>query len=44
MELELATAFYISFYTGLTVGKHLWSNSSEEECNWVGGWVKRERS
>ena len=44
MELESARVFYILFYAGLAVGKYLWSNSSEEECNWVGGWVKRERS
>ena len=37
MELKSATAFNIPFYAGLTVGKYLWSNSSEEECDWVGG-------
>ena len=37
MELESATAFYIPFYVGLAVGKYLWSNSSEEERDWVGG-------
>nr|POE73630.1 xyloglucan galactosyltransferase xlt2 [Quercus suber] len=36
MEAESATAFYIPFYAGLAVGKYLWSNSSEEECDWVG--------
>ena len=43
-EAKSATAFYIPFYTGLAVGKYLWLNSSEEEHDWVGCWVKRERS
>ena len=37
MELKSATVFNIPFYARLTVGKYLWSNSSEEECDWVGG-------
>ena len=37
MEPKSATVFNIPFYAGLVVGKYLWSNSSEEECDWVGG-------
>ena len=44
IELKSAMAFYILFYAGLMVGKYLWSNSSKEEHDWVGRWVKRERS
>ncbi|KAK2653659.1 hypothetical protein Ddye_013515 [Dipteronia dyeriana] len=34
LEAESATAFYIPFYTGLAVGKYLWSNSTAKERDW----------
>ena len=37
MKPKSATTFIIPLYAGLTVGKYLWSNSSEEECDWAGG-------
>ncbi|XP_059450563.1 xyloglucan galactosyltransferase XLT2-like [Corylus avellana] len=44
LEPESATAFYIPFYAGLAVGKHLWSNSSARErdrhCEMMLGWVQ----
>ena len=33
MEPKSAMAFYIPFYAALAVGKYLWSNLSEEECD-----------
>lgn len=44
MEPESAAAFYIPFYTGLAVGKYLWSNSSAKDrdrhCEMMLSWVQ----
>ena len=46
LEPESATAFYIPFYTGLAVGKYLWSNSSaaerDRQCQMMLKWLQNQ--
>ncbi|KAK4477460.1 hypothetical protein RD792_016683 [Penstemon davidsonii] len=45
MEPESATAFYIPFYAGLAVGKHLWMNDTSKRdwhCKMMLKWVKTQ--
>ncbi|KAG6386827.1 hypothetical protein SASPL_152003 [Salvia splendens] len=42
LEAESATAFYIPFYGGLAVGKHLWKNDTakrDRDCRMLLGWL-----
>ncbi|GER30940.1 exostosin family protein [Striga asiatica] len=42
---ESATAFYIPFYAGLAVGKHLWSNDTsgrDRHCKMMLRWVRNQ--
>ncbi|XP_047324542.1 xyloglucan galactosyltransferase XLT2-like [Impatiens glandulifera] len=47
MEPESATAFYIPFYVGLSVGKLLWGNYSAKERDWSSlmmmNWVQDQK-
>ncbi|KAL1559433.1 xyloglucan galactosyltransferase XLT2-like [Salvia divinorum] len=43
---ESATAFYIPFYAGLAVGKHLWTNDTVERdrlCDQMIRWLKTQK-
>ncbi|KAL0377881.1 UNVERIFIED_CONTAM: Xyloglucan galactosyltransferase XLT2 [Sesamum radiatum] len=45
LEPESATAFYIPFYAGLAVGKHLWKNDTairDKHCKMMLRWVKNQ--
>ncbi|KAG8384315.1 hypothetical protein BUALT_Bualt04G0105500 [Buddleja alternifolia] len=45
MEPESATAFYIPFYAGLAVGKHLWTNDTsgrDRHCKMMLRWIKKQ--
>lgn len=45
LDPELATAFYIPFYAGLAVGKHLWGNDTsarDRHCKMMLRWVKNQ--
>ncbi|KAL3833290.1 hypothetical protein ACJIZ3_008026 [Penstemon smallii] len=46
IEPEYATAFYIPFYAGLAVGKHLWMNDTSKRdwhCKMMLKWVKQQK-
>ncbi|KAL8519566.1 hypothetical protein ACS0TY_010483 [Phlomoides rotata] len=46
LEPESATAFYIPFYAGLAVGKHLWKNDTsarDRHCKMMLRWVKNQK-
>ncbi|KAI3451966.1 hypothetical protein Pfo_008631 [Paulownia fortunei] len=46
LEPESATAFYIPFYAGLAVGKHLWMNDTskrDRHCKMMLRWVKNQK-
>ncbi|PIN17124.1 Acetylglucosaminyltransferase EXT1/exostosin 1 [Handroanthus impetiginosus] len=45
LEPESATAFYIPFYAGLAVGKHLWMNDTaarDRHCKMMLRWVRNQ--
>ncbi|KAL3617350.1 hypothetical protein CASFOL_038763 [Castilleja foliolosa] len=45
LDPESATAFYIPFYAGLAVGKHLWMNDTskrDRHCKMMLGWVTNQ--
>ncbi|KAK6125299.1 hypothetical protein DH2020_040961 [Rehmannia glutinosa] len=45
-EPESATAYYIPFYAGLAVGKHLWMNDTskrDRHCKMMLRWVKNQK-
>lgn len=45
MDPESATAFYIPFYAGLAVGKHLWMNDTSKRdwhCKMMLRWIKKQ--
>ncbi|KAL7141461.1 hypothetical protein ABFS83_08G054500 [Erythranthe nasuta] len=46
LDPEIATAFYIPFYAGLAVGKHLWTNDTaarDRHCKTMLRWVKNQK-
>ncbi|XP_042031279.1 xyloglucan galactosyltransferase XLT2-like [Salvia splendens] len=45
LDPDLATAFYIPFYAGLAVGKHLWGNDTsarDRHCELMLTWIKSQ--